>query len=67
MRREGWVHIDPRDVATPQLQRLLELARQQARSNASISETALQSFVFDECERLGTAGREALENEFYVP
>ena len=67
MRREGWVHIDPRDIATPQLQRLLELARQQARSNASISETALQSFVFRECERLDTSGREALENEFYVP
>ncbi|MCU0757866.1 MAG: hypothetical protein MUF07_01520 [Steroidobacteraceae bacterium] len=56
---------DPRDIATPQLRRLLDFGRQRAR--ASTDQRALQRQVYAQCASLDAANREALETEAYLP
>lgn len=56
---------DPRDIETPQLRRVVDLAQQRARVSPNRQE--LQQFVFRYCDGLETAAREALDRELYVP
>lgn len=56
---------DPREMDRPQARRILELALR--RAQVRVDEQELQELVFNHCEGLDTAAREALDRELYVP
>lgn len=56
---------DPREMARPQLRRILQITL--ARAAVRADEQELQELIFRHCDGLDTAAREALERELYEP